>query len=103
MTTLTQTALPTGTWTIDPAHSSAEFRVKHLALASFKGRFTDIDATIADGRLEGTVPVESVTVKVPDLKSHLLSPEFFDAERHPEIRFVSTDVRGDGDDLVVGG
>lgn len=103
MTVIEQTAVPTGTWTVDPVHSSVEFRVKHLGVSSFKGRFSDVSAAITDGRLEGSVPVESVSVKVPDLKGHLLSPDFFDAERNPEIRFASNAIRAEGDQVVVDG
>jgi polyisoprenoid-binding protein YceI len=103
MTVIAQTAVPTGTWTVDPIHSSVEFGVKHLGLSSFKGRFTDVSAALTDGRLEGSVPVESVSVNVPDLKGHLLAPDFFDAERNPEIRFASNAIRIDGEEVVLDG
>jgi polyisoprenoid-binding protein YceI len=106
MTTATQTVIPTGSWKADPVHSSVSFLVKHL-LATFRGGFAEYDVTIhnEDGtpRFEGTVPVNSLEVRDEMLNGHLLSPEFFDAERHPEIRFVSNAVRVDGDELVVDG
>lgn len=103
MTTVTTTQLPTGTWTVDKVHSSANFSVKHMVVATFRGGFAEIDARLADQRLEGVVTASSIEVKDADLKGHLLSPEFFDVERTPEIRFVSTDVRGSDAELVIEG
>jgi polyisoprenoid-binding protein YceI len=101
------TGIPAGTYTLDPVHSSAGFAVKHM-LATFRGSFARLDAqlTVAeDGRaaLIGTVPVDSVVVKDENLAAHLQSPEFFDAERHPEIRFESTDIAIDGPTVTVTG
>jgi polyisoprenoid-binding protein YceI len=98
-----ETAVPTGTWTLDPVHSSVEFKVRHLGLSNFKGRFNDVSATLRDGRLEGSARVESVQVRVPDLHGHLQSPEFFDAERHPEITFSADAIAVDGGVAVVNG
>ena len=99
-----------GTWVLDPIHSSASFAVKHMVVSTFRGRFEDFDATLTanedgDGKLVGTVDVGSIVVKDENLAAHLQSPEFFDAERHPELRFESTDIRrtGDGDEVVVDG
>jgi polyisoprenoid-binding protein YceI len=104
MTTATKHQLPTGTWTFDPIHSSVSFSVRHMGVSTFSAGFREIDAALIDGRLEGTAKVESVEIEEPQLRGHLLSPEFFDAERQPEIRFESDEVRlGDGDELVVEG
>ncbi len=98
-----------GTWKIDPVHSHVGFAVKHMGLATFRGRFEDYDGALRtdeDGRalLEGTVRAGSIVVKDENLAGHLGSPDFFDTERHPEIRFVSTDVRvGDGGAVEVEG
>ena len=94
-----------GTWVLDPIHSSASFAVKHMVVSTFRGRFEKFDATLTDGKLVGTVDVGSIVVKDENLAAHLQSPEFFDAERHPELRFESTDIRrtGDGDEVVVDG
>ena len=94
-----------GTWVLDPVHSSASFAVKHMVVSTFRGRFEKFDATLTDGKLVGTVDVGSIVVKDENLAAHLQSPEFFDAERHPELRFESTDIRrtGDGDEVVVDG
>ena len=90
-----QTAVPTGTWRADPVHSSVSFAVKYLGVATFAGTLTDFDATLADGALTGSARVASIEVKDENLYGHLQSPEFFDAERHPELTFSGTDA-GDG-------
>jgi len=93
----------TGTYKLDPVHSSASFAVKHMVVATFRGRFEEFDAVLEDGRLTGTVNVGSIVVKDPNLAAHLQSPEFFDAERHPELRFESSEIRPDGEQVVVDG
>ena len=85
------TAVPTGTWTADKVHSSIGFQVEHM-VSTFRGHFEDYDATLADGRLEGTVRVPSVKVYDENLEAHLQSPDFFDAQLHPELRFESRDL-----------
>jgi polyisoprenoid-binding protein YceI len=94
------TAIPAGTYTDDGVHSSAGFAVKHM-LATFRGSFARFNARLTvdeDGRarLVGTVPVDTVVVKDENLAAHLQSPEFFDAEQYPEIRFESTEIELDG-------
>ena len=102
MTTATEQL--TGTYVLDPIHSSASFAVKHMIVSTFRGRFEKFDATLVDGKLTGTVDVTSIVVKDENLAAHLQSPEFFDAERHPELRFESADIRrGEGDEVVVDG
>ena len=111
MTAVTQQSqqqLPTGTWKLDPIHSSAGFAVKHMVVATFRGRFEDFDATLdvaEDGtsRLVGTVDPKSIVVKDENLAGHLQSPDFFDAERYPEIRFESTSIRVEGDEAILEG
>jgi polyisoprenoid-binding protein YceI len=101
------TALPAGTYTSDPVHSTTGFAVKHM-LATFRGSFAAFDATLTadeDGRakLVGSVPVDTVVVKDENLVAHLQSPEFFDAEQYPRISFESTDIAIEGDSLTVTG
>ena len=91
------TTLPAGTYRLDPVHSSAGFAVKHMVVATFRGRFDDFDATLTvddagHPSLSGTVQVGSIEVKDENLKAHLGSPEFFDVERYPEIRFESSQI-----------
>ena len=104
----TATALPVGTWHSDPTHSSAGFAVKHMVVATFRGRFEDLSATLEVGEdgsaeLKGTVRAGSIAVKDENLQAHLGSPDFFDTERYPELRFVSTTIRRDGEELVLDG
>ncbi len=101
------TTLPAGTYTSDPVHSTTSFAVKHM-LATFRGSFAAFDAQLVVGedgraRLVGTVPVDTVVVKDENLAAHLQSPEFFDAEQYPEIRFESTDIAVDGSAVTVTG
>jgi polyisoprenoid-binding protein YceI len=85
-----QTQIPTGTWQADPVHSSVGFAVKYLGVATFTGELTGFEATLADGELAGQAEVASVEVKDENLKAHLQSPDFFDAERHPKVTFSGT-------------
>ena len=106
-TTATATGLPAGTWKLDHTHSSASFAVKHMIVATFRGRFDQFDATLTvdeiSAELLGTVDVTSLVVKDENLQAHLGSPDFFDVERYPEIGLRSTSINRDGDELVVDG
>jgi polyisoprenoid-binding protein YceI len=100
------TATPlSGTYTADPVHSSFGFAVKYQGVSVFRGTLDEVDATLAAGRLEGTAKVESISIRTPEqFRAHVLSPEFFDAANHPEVRFVSDelDLREDGTAKVTG-
>jgi polyisoprenoid-binding protein YceI len=102
----TQTKVPAGTWNLDPVHSAVGFEVDYLA-GTFRGQFRDVQAELGTGdsgaRIEGTARVSSVDVKDENLAAHLQSPDFFDAERHPELRFVADEVDLDGESVVVPG
>ena len=89
MSTLESTTLaPTGTtWAADPVHSSVAFEVEYAGGSTFVGGFRDFDATLEGSALAGSARVASVDVKDEQLSGHLQSPDFFDAERHPEISF----------------
>jgi len=96
------TTVPTGTWNADTVHSSVTFEVPY-AVATFSGSVTDFDAALADGRLTGAARIGSITVKDENLEAHLLSPEFFDAERHPVVSFTTDTIRRNGDAVEVEG
>jgi polyisoprenoid-binding protein YceI len=101
------TALPAGTYTSDPVHSTTGFAVKHM-LATFRGSFAAFDAELIvdeDGRarLVGSVPVNTVVVKDENLVAHLQSPEFFDAEQHPRISFDSSEIAIEDGNVTVTG
>jgi polyisoprenoid-binding protein YceI len=106
MTATIETIAPAGTWQLDPVHSTVAFEVDYLA-GTFKGDFRDIAATLAvegdTARLEGVAKVASVDVKDENLAAHLQSPDFFDAERHPELRFAAENVALDGDSVTIRG
>jgi polyisoprenoid-binding protein YceI len=95
--TVQATQIPTGTWKVDPVHSSVEFHVKHLGIATVKGQFTKFEGTveIADGGAQayGTVEVASVDTREPQRDEHLRSADFFEAERFPQITFQSSAIR----------
>ena len=95
-------ALPTGTWNADPVHSDVGFSIDYMA-GTFRGSFSQVDARVVDGRLEGSAEVASVQVKDPSLEAHLQSPEFFDAERHPQLTFAAEDVALSGSDVTIAG
>jgi polyisoprenoid-binding protein YceI len=89
-TTLQQ--VPAGIYNLDPVHSSFSFTVTHNGVSKFHGQFEQVDAKLEDGVLVGTAQVDSVKTAIPDLKQHLLSPDFFDAESNPTITFRSGDI-----------
>jgi polyisoprenoid-binding protein YceI len=98
----TQQALPTGAWSVDKVHSTVGFAVPYIA-GTFRGTFADVEARLDQGVLTGTVKVGSIQVNDPNLAAHLQSPEFFDAERFPELSFEARDIRRSGDELTIAG
>jgi polyisoprenoid-binding protein YceI len=102
MSTTETQSVPTGTWSVDKVHSNVGFAVDYMA-GTFTGSFSDFDAAATDGVIEGSAKVASIQVKDPNLEAHLQSPDFFDAERNPELKFVSKSVARDGDQLKIDG
>ncbi len=98
MSTTTSTLLPTGSWSIDPAHSKVGFAVKHMGIATVRGEFTEFEGTLELGddlgsaKAYGTVKVQSVDTNEPQRDEHLRSADFFDAGQYPELRFDSTKI-----------
>ena len=93
------TTVQTGpaTWQLDPAHSSVEFSVKHMMMTTVRGRFKSVQATLRgdrdhpeDAGVEATIETASIDTGVADRDAHLRGPDFFDAERFPNITFRST-------------
>jgi polyisoprenoid-binding protein YceI len=89
--------VPAGTWIVDPAHSSVAFEVKHMMIATVRGHFSEFEGTIEaaeddprNSRVWGTVNTASVDTGNADRDAHLRSPDFFDSEHHPQMRFEST-------------
>jgi polyisoprenoid-binding protein YceI len=93
-TIATQILIPTGTWTVDPAHSRVEFAVKHMGIATVRGNFGTFEGKLvigADGaHASGTVETSSISTDEPQRDAHLRSPDFFDADTNPQITFAST-------------
>ncbi|HEX2266434.1 MAG TPA: YceI family protein [Solirubrobacterales bacterium] len=92
--TIQQQGVPAGTWAVDPVHSSVAFAVQHNGVTTFRSGFDRYEARLTGGeqaRLEGTVDVDSIRIDEEMLKGHLLSPEFFDVQRFPQLRFTSSE------------
>jgi polyisoprenoid-binding protein YceI len=90
-----QQQIPAGAYSVDPVHSSIGFAVVHNGVSTFRSGFGAYEAKLSGGenpQLSGTVEVASIGIDEPQLKGHLLSPEFFDAERHPRLRFASSEI-----------
>jgi polyisoprenoid-binding protein YceI len=100
-----ETLIPAGSWTVDPVHSSAGFEVKHMVVSTFRGDFREFGAELESRegavRLVGTASPASIDVRDENLAAHLASPEFFDAERYPEVRFESTAIQVDPEGNLV--
>jgi polyisoprenoid-binding protein YceI len=98
MTTVS-TFLEAGTWTIDPAHTSIGFSVKHLMAARVRGRFDSFSGTITaadtpeESAVEVSIDAASIDTGIEDRDEHLRSGDFLDAENFPTLTFASTDVR----------
>jgi polyisoprenoid-binding protein YceI len=93
--------LSSGLWSVDPAHSTIEFRVKHMIIQTVKGRFRDFDGAIITGHepsVSGSIRVASLDTLHEERDAHLRSADFFDAERYPEIGFGASGLEFDGDD-----
>ena len=99
--TIPQTA--TTTWDIDPVHSAAEFKVKHMMISNVKGQFTNLkgtvalnEADIAASQVEASIDAASLTTREPQRDAHLRSADFFDVEKFPTLSFKSTHIRRAG-------
>jgi polyisoprenoid-binding protein YceI len=111
MTTTVTPQAPTTTWTIDPVHSVAEFKVKHMMISNVKGTFTALQGAltlnekdVTQSRIEATIDATSIHTRDPQRDAHLKSPDFFDVERFPTLSFVSTKVARDANgELAVTG
>lgn len=111
MTTLTapQTALTT--WTIDPVHSVAEFKVKHMMISNVKGQFTGVSGKltlsqedITRSQIEATIDAATINTRDAQRDTHLKSADFFDAEKFPTLSFKSVRVkRVSNEELAVEG
>lgn len=101
-TAATPTTTGITTWSVDPAHSLVEFAVKHLMISTVKGRFGEVKGTITHNEsqpTQSTVQIEistaSVDTRAEQRDAHLRSPDFFDVERYPTMKFTSKRIEGD--------
>jgi polyisoprenoid-binding protein YceI len=98
ISTSKSTLVPAGTWTVDPAHSSVGFAVKHLGIATVRGKFDGFEGTLEIGegdqsaRAYGSVQAVSVNTGDEGRDQHLRSADFFGVEDNPELRFESTEI-----------
>jgi polyisoprenoid-binding protein YceI len=100
--TLPQTQ--TTTWNIDPVHSVAEFKVKHMMISNVKGQFTAVSGVltldaedIENSKIDATIEAASINTREAQRDAHLKSADFFDVEKFPALSFRSTAVKRDGD------
>jgi polyisoprenoid-binding protein YceI len=107
------TSAPTAsltTWNVDPAHSAAEFKVKHMMIANVKGKFTGIsgvlsldEADITRSSVEASIDATTLNTGDAQRDGHLKSAEFFETEKFPALTFKSTSVAAAGDGFKVTG
>ena len=105
MTTLATPQTSTTTWNIDPVHSVAEFKVKHMMISNVKGQFTALTGVLTldesdptRSRIEATIDAASINTREAQRDAHLKSADFFDVEKFPALTFKSTSVKRTGDD-----
>ena len=111
MTILTAPQVTTTTWKIDPTHSVAEFKVKHMMISNVKGQFTGVSGSLSldesdltRSYVEATIDAASINTREKDRDAHLRSADFFDVEKFPTLSFKSSKVEqtGDGELAVTG-
>lgn len=90
-------------WNIDPVHSVVEFKVKHMMISNVKGHFSKVAGTLSldeghpeNSSVEASIEVASINTHDAQRDGHLISPDFFDAEKFPTINFKSTSVKPTG-------
>ena len=111
MSTLAIPQTTTTTWNIDPAHATAEFKVKHMMIANVKGHFSKVTGVLIHDEsdptkswVEASIEAASIETREPQRDAHLKSADFFDVERFPSLSFTSSDIKvvGDGELKVDG-
>jgi len=99
--------IPAGKWTVDQAHSSVEFIVRHLMVSKVRGSFKTFTAevviadNIEDSSVTATIEAESITTRDDNRDAHLRSADFFEVEKYPQITFKSTSLTRKGDDWAM--
>jgi polyisoprenoid-binding protein YceI len=102
-TSTIDTGIPTGTWALDPTHSTIGFSVLYMGVAPFQGAFRTFEATFDEQGLRGTAKASSIDVDNDQLAEHIASPDFFDSATYPELSFEAGPVERDGDRVTFEG
>lgn len=104
--TLSGTSI-SSTWDIDPAHSVANFKVKHMMISDVLGNFRDIKGTlqldennVEQSKVDVTIGAASIDTGVDKRDAHLKSADFFDVEKYPTLRFKSKQVKKTGNETL---
>jgi polyisoprenoid-binding protein YceI len=102
---MSTTASSSISWNIDPAHSNAEFKVKHMMISNVKGSFSGITGTLVEdpadpslNRIDASIDISTVNTGDQKRDEHLKSSDFFHHEQHPQMTFKSTKVEKNGDE-----
>jgi polyisoprenoid-binding protein YceI len=103
VSTTTERTAVTGSWVIDPTHSTVGFTVVYMGVAPFQGAFRDFDASLDETGLRGTARAASIDVDNDDLAGHLASPDFFDVATYPELSVEAGPLAWDGDTVTAEG
>src|SRR5262245_2042368 len=105
MSTANAAQIATTTWNVDPAHSTAEFKVKHMMITNVKGRFGAVtglitldESDVTKSRVETSIDADSISTHNADRDAHLKSADFLDVEKFPKLTFASTAITRTGDD-----
>jgi polyisoprenoid-binding protein YceI len=95
-----QSTAGTSTWNIDPVHSVAEFKVKHMMISNVKGQFTKVSGVltldeqdVTRSHVEASIDAASIHTRDDQRDAHLKSPDFFHVEQHPTLSFKSTGIK----------
>ncbi len=92
MSTLATPQTAVTTWNIDPSHSVAEFKVKHMMISNVKGQFAKVSGQLTLDESEATIDAASIETRDAQRDTHLKSADFFDVEKFPTLSFQSTRV-----------
>ena len=99
MSTLAALQTATTTWNVDPVHSVAEFKVKHMMISNVKGQFTGVKGVLSldetdllNSQVEASIDAASINTRDPQRDAHLKSADFFDVEKFPTLSFKSTHI-----------
>ncbi len=98
------TALTPGTWNLDPTHTDVDFTVRHAGISKVRGTFNAVEGSLVVGddatasNVNVTIDANSVDTGQPDRDAHIKAADFFETEAHPNMTFMSTEVRADSKD-----